>query len=164
MQHQLIVPYMKCFVYALTAVFFLTGCEKKETQAPVKSPYPDIVVGIVKNGGLKVENDSIIKQEWQKRAADSINIVSFGIEKSVSKGDEQREFYMLLAKTSQGTQLATLLKQKGDSLVFDEKSGIITSCSSKKREQFVIRGNSHEGKIRLFCDECEECEKTEADL
>jgi hypothetical protein len=155
--------YMKCFIYALAAVFFL-GCKKSETETPVKSLYPDIVVGIVKHGDIKLENEDIIKAEWQKGPAAGLTIVSLEIEKSVSKGDVQQEFYMLVAKTAQGTQLATLLKKQGKEILFDKSSGIITSCSSKKGEKFKIQGNSRDGKIRLYCDNCAECEKTEAGM
>jgi hypothetical protein len=159
-------PFMKCFIYALVAALMLTGCKKTETKAksPVANPYPEIVVGVAEGDGFRLENEQAIKSEWQRKPlAAGLSITGFEIIKSKSTG-EVTDFYMLLAKTSQGTQFAALLEEKDGNLFFNEESGIITSCRSKTGENFKIEGINQNGRIRLYCAACTECEKTEGNI
>ncbi len=156
---------MKYYSCAIAVAFFLTGCQKTSNETPQNNPYPDIVVGRVTDTGIKVENESIIKEAWQKKlATPGADIISVEVIRSVSTGDAKKEFYMLVAKTVKGSQLATILEQKGGKFFFDTNGGLVTSCRSKAGEHFSIKGISNDGSIRLYCDQCEECEKTESGL
>jgi hypothetical protein len=118
-------------------------------------------VGVEKEGNYGLENADIIKSEWQGKfgsAVDSLEIVY-----SESTDDVPVKFYMLLAKTANGARLATVLKEENGRLFLDE-NGIITSCRSQAGEIFQIKGISQDGRIRLYCADCNECEKTESGL
>jgi hypothetical protein len=155
---------MKCFVYVLAVALLLAGCKKTEAETPPQNPYPHIVVGVEKGGVFVVENEKLIEEEWQKKTiAAGLDIAGFKIVKAKSEG-EVRDFYMLLATTSQGTQFAAVLAEEKGQLFFDESSNIITSCRSKTGEKFRIGGISTEGHIRLYCADCTECEKTEGNI
>lgn len=155
------VLFMKRFIYMLAMTSMLLACKKAETKPEVKNPYPDIVVGQAGGEGYVVENADVIKSQWEakfKSRIDSLQII-----KSESTGEVPVAFYMLLAKTSDGNQLATVVTEKNKQLFFEE-SGIVTLCKSHTGEDFNIKGISQEGHIRLYCADCVECEKTEYGL
>ena len=158
---------MKRYLLAIAFILLFSAC-KDTVPEPPKREYPLLAVGTVAdNGSYTVANKDIIKQHWAQTAHNSIgnaSIVSFEIVKSLTTNDKGQEFFMLTAKVSNNEALlSALLIKKGKSFYFEEE-GTITACVSKCGTGCLPAGIYQNGRVRLYCTTCADCEKTEHPL
>jgi len=156
------------FISLLLLLFVITSC-KKETPAEKTSSYPAIIVGTHKNGVYTVENQDIVKQEWEKQlraAGITSEIGSFKIDVLKIEGDGQTvgstSYLGLTAVTKDGkSSLCALLDpQDGGRYYFNQDTPAII-CSGTCQHGCNPSGLLKNGNFFLVCSECSDCVKTE---
>lgn len=159
---------MKSHFIALLLLLLVAASCKKDVQ-PEKTSYPEIAVGNFKNGIYTVENQGILKQEWEKQLrAAGINseIASFKIGKLKIEGDGHTvgsiHYMGLTAVTKDGkSSLCALLDPKdGGHFYFNQDTPAII-CSGTCPDGCNPSGVLKNGNFFLVCSECADCVKTE---
>ncbi|KOS07745.1 hypothetical protein AM493_18090 [Flavobacterium akiainvivens] len=160
---------MKRFIYVLAMALFIAGCKKTEVTTEVQTQPAEpaattvtdsVSLNIINNSGFNLDEESRVKAEFG-RVAKRLALTIKNVEVVKDKTDKGIAFYMLVAQSDEGTKLATPLAENASKLELYKTDAKIIICGSKTGENFRIGATAQDGVVRLYCADCEKCEKTE---
>lgn len=157
---------MKNFVTALLCILLCVSCDKKTEAHPQESSdYATKPVGEDRNGTLHTADMKAVAYKWGEAVGKELK--GFKIVKTLTKGKESKECYLLTAQTKDGkSSVGGLLKVESGKFFLDVKTvgsqsftQIVickNSCADGLCEPLVVlRGDE----MTPICGECNECEK-----
>lgn len=127
------------------------------------------VVGVDNDGVYTISNPEEIAASWEKSV--SAELTGFEIVKSKTEGDAVEDFYMLVARTEDGTsKVASLLEFKDNKFYFlspkQESTGshVLVICKGDCDEGCLPLVRVKSGNRYLICSSCAECLKGESTI
>ncbi len=164
---------MKNHLLIVLSVLLFMSC-KNEVGSDSES-YPRAVVGINNNGVYEISDLPLIKKNWESQLDDSdgkITLEAFEIVKGTTEGESVEDFYMLIARSNDGTLKSSALLELRDGKFYFEKQS--RPNSNDVFLNVVCKGNCEQGcfpsvKVvnggrQLFCSNCPDCMKVENEM
>jgi hypothetical protein len=157
----------------ILALLLVLSC-KEQGNKSVTDSYLDQPVGINNDGKFEITNLNVIKDQWQaalKSEHYDEQLTNFTIKKSLTQGEAQQDYYILLGKNDKGTiKTAAILNLKGNKFYFEKQEG----AESLVYLKILCAGDCPSGcdpvvnvvnnKKFLICTPCEDCFKADKEM
>lgn len=161
-------------VFCIIAFFALTlfSCKNNDKEVPSVN-YADIVVGTVNSGKPQLSDIEAVKAKWEgaiKGKNKDAKLTGFEIVKGIAEGKEGGEYYMLLARTEDGSvRTASLLTINEGKLYFEhsDDSGRampLVVCTGLCDDGCLPVVTVRNGKKYINCTPCLDCKKHETEV
>ena len=156
----------------ISIVFFLCllSC-KNDVKPSAPGNYLQEIVGTMKDGKINIVNHEAIKSAWEASPVGGITIEidDFEIVNGVTEGDENKQYYLLLAKNEKGDiKTAASLILKNGNFYFEplgEASIYLKiTCKGLCDTGCMPVLKISEGNKYLVCSSCPECVKVESEM
>lgn len=158
---------MKC-IFAVFLALVVLSCKKETAAAGSGSIYPEEAVGSNHNGTYTIADEKALAAAWEASVDGPEKLTAFEIVKGTTEGDVAEDFYMLVARTQDGTaKVASLLQLKGDKFYFGSEdhdgseSYLLVICKGECDGGCLPVARKKDGVKHLICSSCADCEKNE---
>lgn len=164
---------MKNHLLIVLSVMLFVSC--KNGGETGNESYPRAVVGINNNGVYEISDLPLIKKNWESQIDDSegkITLEAFEIVKGTTEGESVEDFYILIARSDDGTLKSSALLELRDNKFYFEKQS--RPNSDDVFLNIVCKGNCDQGcfpavKVvnggrQLVCSNCPDCMKVENEM
>ncbi|AWH84990.1 hypothetical protein HYN59_07565 [Flavobacterium album] len=146
----------------------MLSCKKEGGTQNAGSIYPEQAVGMDNNGKYTIADEKALATAWEAKVEGKAKLTAFEIVKGTTEGDVAEDFYMLVARTEDGTaKVASLLELRGNKFYFgseDHKgseSYLLVICRGECDGGCLPAVRKKDGVKHLICSSCADCEKNE---
>jgi hypothetical protein len=154
----------------LFAIFFflaVMSC-KNEGGVTVGSIYPEEAAAVSKDGVIKLLDQAELESSWGKRTG-GLKLLAFEVVKGKTDDTAPEDYYMVVARTEEGTKVAALLEMKNDKFYFDTagqnaESYLLVVCKGACNEGCMPFVKLDNGVQRIVCSTCADCSKKEVEV
>lgn len=161
---------MKTLIASLFAFLLLFSCKEEKSEFEQMESH-NVAVGKIANGEILMEDIAAIKQKWEKaveQETKGAKLEGFEIVKGTPENNPGGEYYMLLARTDDGSVMTSaLLKLDSDKLFLasnGEGDMPLVICKGLCSKGCMPIVTASEGELYINCTPCLDCTKKEMTL